>query len=442
MQHKKEDREQRCIVTFARSWGALSATRCLGKYGIDVITGDSSAVAASNFSFYSNDFFTYPQPEDNPEGYLDAIEQTCLNYKAPNRDLVLMPLHTDSYLIAKHRERFEGLVKMVLPNSTEIDLVNNKASLARHCLKNGINTPPTLTADSVEEFKDKLSQFEYPGFLKPPESLGSVGVIKVNSPKEANAQFDELLKKYKLDDKHLPIIQKAVGGDDFCATFLFDHGELKASMTYHNIVDYPKDKGMGAIRETVDAAEMEEMGSSLLRDLKWHGVAEIDFRWDGSSTPWLIEINPRFWGGLGQSIASGIDYPYLLYKLAIDGHVDSVEKTNCDAKTFNPCLTLLLELEEFINAKNTGEELRNAFKEFKSEIKHGHLSVITKLLGNVAHAINPSKRIHAVKEIINKDKSAVNELLDWRDPLPLLGLLYPLAIFVKHGKITPELLVK
>jgi hypothetical protein len=42
-------------------------------------------------------------------------------------------------------------------------------------------------------------------------------------------------------------------------------------------------------------------------------VAEVDFRWDGKeSEPLLIEVKPRFWGGLTPSVASGWDNPYLL----------------------------------------------------------------------------------------------------------------------------------
>jgi predicted ATP-grasp superfamily ATP-dependent carboligase len=37
-----------------------------------------------------------------------------------------------------------------------------------------------------------------------------------------------------------------------------------------------------------------------------------------------MEINPRFWGSLQLSILSGVDFPYLLYKMAVNGDVDPV----------------------------------------------------------------------------------------------------------------------
>ena len=50
---KKTGRKEKCIMTFARSWNTVAATRSLGKSGVEVITGDNLYFAASNFSLYS-----------------------------------------------------------------------------------------------------------------------------------------------------------------------------------------------------------------------------------------------------------------------------------------------------------------------------------------------------------------------------------------------------
>jgi hypothetical protein len=36
-----------------------------------------------------------------------------------------------------------------------------------------------------------------------------------------------------------PLLQEGIPGDDYCATFLFDHGRLRAAMTYHNLRSFP-----------------------------------------------------------------------------------------------------------------------------------------------------------------------------------------------------------
>ena len=37
-----------------------------------------------------------------------------------------------------------------------------------------------------------------------------------------------------------------------------------------------------------------------------------------------MEINPRFWGSLNQAICAGVDFPYLLYTMAVEGDVNPV----------------------------------------------------------------------------------------------------------------------
>ncbi len=438
---KREGRKEICILTFARSWNTVVATRSLGKLGVKVITGDNLYLAASNFSIYSKGFFAYPDPDKEPDAFIDKLVEVCKKHHSPDSDLVLMPFHTDSFVIAANKHRFEGLAKLALPDRDKIDLIGNKASLAEYCIEHNINTPKTAVINSVEEFPAIAEAFIYPAFLKISDSNAAIGLHKVESPQEAIKHFNNDAERFNLAGDGLAILQQSVPGEDYCSTFIFDHGEPRAAMTYHNILDYPRKSGMGALRETVDAAEMEDMGMELLRLVKWHGVAEIDFRCDGKSKPYLIEVNPRFWGGLGQSVESGWNYPYMLFRLAVDGHIDTVKPDKKDIRTFNPCLMTMRMIQEYAEAKDTRNELKNAFQGFTKDMKGDRFSAIDKLSDKLADAISPGDRIKAVKSLLDENKGAVNELFKFKDPLPLFGLLYPLAVFLKHGKISADMLV-
>jgi hypothetical protein len=188
---------------------------------------------------------------------------------------------------------------------------------------------------------------------------------------------------------------------------------------------------------------MEDIGEKTLAKVGWHGVAEIDFRWDGENEPYLIEVNPRFWGGLGQSIEAGVEYPYLLFRLAVDGHIDPVPRGARKVRTVNPCLMVMLMLQEFLEAKDTKNELKRSFEEFKEDLKKekDKFKALDRFSDNLAAALNPLDRVKAVEEVLRQTRGAVDELFNKRDPLPALGLLYPLAAFVKKRKISPEALI-
>ena len=437
------ERKKRCIVTYASSWASLAAARSLGEEGVEVIISDSCMMAPGCFSKYAKHCFTYKEPETHQKEYLDKLVKEAKKYGGEDVDLVIMPMHTDCFIVAAHRELFDGIAKLALPTFEQIKLAGNKALLAKFCEEHNILIPKTWQPDTLEEFENKIGDFNFPAFIKLQESNASIGLKKVKNEKEAREFFNFSIKDNKLREGkgEYPIIQEAVEGEDYCSTFLFCHGEKRASMTYHNILDYPHKSGMGVLRENVDAKQIEDIGTNLLHLLNWHGVAEVDFRWDGKNTPYLIEINPRFWGGLGQSIAAGWNYPYLLYQLAVNGDIPVVKHEANNIKTYNPCLSFLLMVQEFHEAKHPINEVEAAFHTLKIKFKKHHFHALEKFVKQLGKAVNPIDRFKAVEKVIHEKHGSVNEMFNWKDPLPVLGLLYPIAFFLKHGRINSKMLV-
>ncbi len=433
----------RAIVTFARAWSALAAVRSLGRRGIEVVTGDEHEFAPAGFSKYSVANFLYPNPDREPEKFLDTLEDVVRTHRPDDGEYVLMPIHKEAYLIARHRERFEPLIKLALPTIGQIEQVHDKGTLARYCTEKGIPIPRTVVPESPEEFRAAAGAFPYPAFVKVRQSAAAVGVRKVGSPGEAAAAFEEFVQAFQLGPGSWPLLQEGVPGDDYCATFLFERGSLRATMTYHNLRSYPARSGTGVLRETVQAPAIEKLGESLLGGLGWHGVAEIDFRWQGGvSQPWLIEVNPRFWGGLTQAVEAGWDYPWLLYRLAVDGHVKKVEPHQTDVRTETPVMALLATLHEVVNDEPRMEAMRKAFDRLEASYVRGNRrKALRRFLGEFKDAADLKGRWEHVKELFRDHKNSVSDVFKWNDPLPALGVFYPLAVFLKHGKISTDLLV-
>ena len=422
----------------------MVAVRSLGKRGVEVIAGDQYAMTPASLSKYSTESFRYPDPSKEPEAFLDALEEVVIKYK-PNDDrpYVLMPIHKESYLIATHRERFEPHIKLVLPAIDQILQVHNKGTLAAYAQESGLPMPNTWIPTTVDEFRAQLDEIELPAFVKIRESASGVGIKKVDTREELEKTFCKFVEHFGLADKDLPIIQAAVPGEDYCVTTLFNHGELAACMTYRNLRAYPANRGAGVMRETVSAPAMEKIAGGTLGPLGWHGVAELDFRWDGSddSPPRLIEVNPRFWGGLIQAVESGWDYPWLVFQLAATGKVDLDDERRTDVKTETPILAFLATLQEMSHSERGDAALKAGWETARAEFRDGSKRAGLKaLFTGLKTGLDPVARLKEAKRVLDDHKHNVYDVLSKEDPGPALGIFFPLAVFLKHGKVNLELI--
>jgi len=442
---EKANSAGRAIITFSRGWQTLVATRSLGRRGVEVITGDEYAMTAASFSRYSIAEFRYPNPTKEPEAFLDALEKVVLEHKPedPATPYVLMPIHKETYLIARHRERFEPHIRVPVPQIEHIKQVHNKGTLAAYAMQQGLPIPSTWIPENLANFESIASKVKLPAFVKLREAASGVGIRKVNTIDELKSTFKEFVEHFKLKEKDYPIIQQAVGGNDYCVTTLFDHGKMLVAMTYRGLRAFPAERGATVMRETVEAQEMEKVAAELLGSIGWHGLAELDFRWGGTpqKQPQLIEVNPRFFGGLIQSVESGWDYPWLLFQLAVKGHIDPVEEIRTDVRTETPILAFLATLQEIAENERGMAALAASWEQTKEEFRTGSKRRgIRKLYQGLREYFDVKARYKKARQLLDEHKDNIYDVLSRDDPFAALGVLYPLAVFLRHGKVNLELI--
>jgi hypothetical protein len=51
------------------------------------------------------------------------------------------------------------------------------------------------------------------------------------------------------------------------------------------------------------------------------------------------------------------------------------------------------------------------------------------------------QRWQHAKSLLQDHRNTVSDVWSWHDPSAALGVLYPLAVFMKNGKVSTELLV-
>ncbi|MDW7775641.1 MAG: ATP-grasp domain-containing protein [Methanosarcinales archaeon] len=340
------------LVTDGRSRASLAIVRSLGKKGIRVVSGE----AFSCSSFYSkySERLLYPPPDKQPDLFVEKMLDLVKNGEYDT----IIPVRDDvTLLLSKNKDIFSKFINIPVADYDTLWIGRDKAQTIKAALSNDVPCPKTYfpsDPDDLQRFQDDL---EYPAVIKPHESSGSRGIKMVHS-------FGELLIEYKkvYSDFGPAMVQEFIPyGGAYGVSMLFNKGEPRAIFTHKRIREYPASGGPSILRESVRYPEIEEHATRLLKKLNWHGVAMVEFRIDSrNNEPKLMEINPRFWGSLQLAVYSGVDFPYMLYQMAMKGDVEPVMEYETGRKVR---WLLFGDILWFINSSNKLKDFRE-FKKF------------------------------------------------------------------------------
>lgn len=426
----------RVILTYGRSLMAISAAQTLNDRGIEIIGCDSLNMTVLQCSRYCSDYFLHRDVKKDPEGFIEDLVEAAKEHKPEDdRPYVLMPMFTEAALIARHAERFAGIIQIAAPDIASIDQVEPKSRLVDTAETAGVRAPDTKRPSSFDDVEKLAPDLTYPVLTKPVTGVGGRGIKKHESKEALLGYFRDL------DDSpdEWPLIQQVIDGKDFCFCALCKEGEIIAHMAYRNLKSYPRNTGAGVLRETVDDAPMLDEARALMRHLKWNGVCEIDYRWSGepAETPCLIEVNARYWAGLFHSIASGIEFPWLHYQLTTTGKAESPRKARIGQKTKIPLVWLLAVAQDVAADDGYANRLSAALH----SDKEGHGSM-RQLMSVARSALDIPGLVHYVRDVLDASKEAKGSADDFilpEDANAALGVMFIASSLVRTGHLPPEL---
>ncbi len=426
-----------------RSLQALVAARNLGRHGVEVIGCDEAPLMALSFSRYVSDTFVHPPVTGDPgvflEGLLDHIQRLR---PEDDRPYVLLPVSRETHLISRFKRHLEPHIKVAAPDQEAVTKVHPKNHLIETARHLQVPIPKTWRPADEAELDELLEEIDLPAFVKVPDGTGGVGIEKVDTRDHLQEAYRRITTQLHAVGERALLVQQAVPGEDYCVTALFNQGRLRAQMVYRNLETFPKSSGFGVLRQTIDAPYLVELTERLLGPLNWNGVAEVDFRSCGGDfrDARLIEVNPRFWGGLFQSVESGVEYPWLLYQLMATGECDDAAQPLIGLKTRMPVLTVVALLEDLAGPQGNWDRFQQTCQQIWDDLSVGDLAKAGEhLLGWVGDALDPSSRIHSIQRWFEQNENATTELFSSDDPLATLGVLYLLGSLAQHGRLPEEL---
>tara|TARA_R110002072_G_scaffold1266_3_gene10312 strand:+ start:9826 stop:11169 length:1344 start_codon:yes stop_codon:yes gene_type:complete len=432
----------RVILTYGRSLMALSAAQVLDDRDVEVIGADSLDMTVLQCSTHCSDYFMYADPDEDPEEFIEDLVAAVKKHKPDDdRPYVLMPMFTETRIVAENAHRFEGLIKLAVPKQSSIDGVEPKSNLIDTARQAGVRAPVTVWPRSMDDVKAQADSAPYPVLTKAVVGVGGRGIERHDDAQSVLDFYGALGE----DDKPWPVLQEMVGGEDYCFCALCHDGEIIAHMAYRNLRSFPRKTGAGVVRETVDDAPFLEEARTLLRHLKWDGVCEIDYRWNGQpdETAYLIEVNARFWAGLFHSIASGVEFPWHLFQLAATGRTDEPRKATVGRKSKIPLLWLVSAAQEIAENDDYAQRLSAAWHDMGDELSEADpISRMGKVIGRALDAPGLIKMVKSILDAGSDIDDAANDFIPPEDANAALGIMFIASSLIRHGELPPELKMK
>lgn len=288
------------------------------------LAGSGAWVAVGGDSFWGQAFYSrsvqrrvhYPHPRHGISSFLAAINQ---HLEHGPYDVVLPMNDYTTIALTRNRQSLHPNVATALPPAESLEVANDKSRALTLAESLGLEVPRTYKVRDLDHLHEIAENLDFPCVVKLRQGSGAVGFQKIASRQLLLNILGEPrgISDIAFDREHL-LVQEYVPGEVRDACVLCDRGEIRAGLTQKRLRSYPAEAGIGTLVETTRDPDLLDRARCLLRELNWHGPAQVEFKVDPETGQrWLLEINGRFWGSTGVAIQAGINFPLLTSKLAL-----------------------------------------------------------------------------------------------------------------------------
>ena len=237
---------------------------------------------------------------------IEQIETTCRKRAI---DIVVPVDYPSIMLLSDYGGSIKSARVAAVPDAELMRTLHDKWKFSGILKRLGVPQPQTEIALDASQLA--ATQLPFPIITKPVDRWASVG-FQIHHTRE---ELESRILEGKLGAEFPLLVQDFIPGQDVGFAFVARHGQLIA----HAAFEQPS----RGVRRYFDAPRLREYVSLLLRETGYHGVGEIDTRYDPRADAYrVLEVNPRFWASMLYATRAGMNFPDLLM------HIDelSLEK--------------------------------------------------------------------------------------------------------------------
>jgi len=295
----------------------LAVVRSLGRKGLQVDVGwcpERSPVRSSRFVRVARDIAPFSEKSSRwKEDLVGLMRKERYDLVVPCDDPSVLPLQ-------HHRHDLEPHGRLYLLSDQAYHVTSNKLETTNLARRLGIPLPREIRAEEAGDLERISREFQLPVVLKPISSVGTDDVAskrfvrKAYNASELESALVELLSFGPVQ------AQENVVGLGVGVEVIADGGEILAAFQHRRVHEPPLGGGSSYRCSVPLDPELFEATRKLMEALTYTGVAMVEFKVDPKTGGWaLMEINGRFWGSLPLAVSAGVDFPFYLYQLIVEG---------------------------------------------------------------------------------------------------------------------------
>jgi predicted ATP-grasp superfamily ATP-dependent carboligase len=309
------------VVVLNTHHTGLGIARSLGPLGVRVIGVTHFPGFPGNYSRWVD----YRPSADSATEPERLVEQLITIADELGVRAVLFPTRDhDIHFIGRFHEPLRRHFILPPADSQSLAKILDKSLLLEAAQAANVAVPANVTVRSAAE-RGLARGLRYPCICKPVfgsqwrkqgiwDAVGRRKAVKVDSYAEFSALHERLAA---LDP--LVIVQQWIEGDDtdllIVGAFCNANFEVSALFTARKLLQEPPLIGTGVVVEARPIPDIDGPARALLRALRFHGVAEIEFKRDrGDGRVYLIEVNPRHWDQHRVGALAGVDVTEVAYR--------------------------------------------------------------------------------------------------------------------------------
>jgi carbamoyl-phosphate synthase large subunit len=299
------------VVTAVGSTTAQSVIKGLRKqrrHSVRIVGTDTHSGREIDADAYCDRFVTVP-PASRATDLVRVLKR--LVYTEDAR--LLVPIHDrELSVLSVHRGDFPQRCCVLVSSPATVETCNDKWETYRALTDWGIPTFRTILPHRQRRLAAQVSaaNLRYPLIAKPRDGVSSRNVYEIRNP-------NELVLVQRIQR---PILQERGHGPEFTIDSFSTGREVLAIVPRLRVETRA---GISYRGRTVHDGPLERLARRIVERLSIFGPANIQVL-RTSCGDQVVEVNPRFSGGLPLTVASGVNSPSMALQLALGERVRPV----------------------------------------------------------------------------------------------------------------------